>query len=48
MNIEVIRGMLSLKNVNSDFALTGVQALTAIKDRLLKQRIAQYEIIILD
>ena len=35
MNIEVIRGMLAIKSVNSDFALTGVQALTMIKDKLL-------------
>jgi len=49
MNIEVIRGMLANQSINSQFALTGAQALTMIKDRLLKQREAQqYKVIIVD
>ena len=40
--------MLSNKSVSSDFALSGVQALKMIKDRLLNSKLPQYKIIILD
>ena len=50
MNIEVIRGMLDTKSIQSDFALTGLQALMMIKENLLKpeDHTHQYKVIILD
>ena len=48
INIEVIRGMLDTKSIQSDFALTGLQALMMIKEKLLKPKEPQYKVIILD
>ena len=40
--------MLANKSIIPDFALSGVQALKMIKDRLLNSKVPQYKIIILD